>query len=59
MATLSFDVPAEVFVRQYASAEEFLRGLQFGGASWWYGRSEITHGCAAETADCRHEPCRS
>ncbi len=50
MPTVSFDVPEEAMRAVSASPEQFACAVRLAGAMFWYGRSDVTMGTAAEIA---------
>ncbi len=51
MATVSFEIPVEVFAKLFGSVEEFTRELRLEAAVFWYHRTEISLERAAQIAD--------
>jgi predicted HTH domain antitoxin len=50
VTTVSFDVSEEAIQEAGATPEEFARAVRLAAAMFWYGRSEVTMGTAAEIA---------
>jgi predicted HTH domain antitoxin len=50
MATVSFDLPEDVFSALRRSPEEFIRELRLAAAIHWYERGEISQEKAARIA---------
>ena len=50
MATVSFEIPVEVFEKRFGSVEEFTRELRLAAAVFWYHRVEISMERAAQIA---------
>lgn len=50
MATLTMDIPSEVFSSLRRSPEEFAAEMRIAAAIYWYTRGELSQGKAAEVA---------
>ena len=50
MATLTLDLPADVFSSLRRSPEEFVREMRVAAAIYWYSRGEVSQGKAAQIA---------
>ena len=50
MATLTIDVPEEIFSALRRSPEEFAKELRLAAAAHWYGRGVISQEKAAQVA---------
>lgn len=50
MATLTIELPAEVFSALRRSPDEFVREMRIAAAIYWYARGEMAQGKAAEVA---------
>lgn len=50
MATITVDLPADVFSALRRSPEEFVREMRIAAAIYWYSRGEVSQGKAADIA---------
>ena len=50
MKTITLEMPDDLVSREWASEEEFARGLRLAAAIHWYGQGAISQGKAAEVA---------
>ena len=50
MATLTMDVPVEVFSALRRSPDEFAAEMRLAAAIYWYSRGEVSQSKAAEVA---------
>lgn len=50
MATLTIELPADVFSALRRSPEEFAREMRVAAAIYWYARGEVSQGKAADIA---------
>ena len=50
MPKVTIDLPEEVFCTRDASPEEFVQRLRLAAAIYWYQRTEISQGRAAQIA---------
>ena len=50
MATISFEIPDDALRPVADDAEVFARELRFAASAFWYGRSEVSMGKAAQIA---------
>lgn len=50
MATVTLDLPPDVFSALRKSPAEFVREMRIAAAIYWYSRGEVSQGKAAEVA---------
>ncbi len=50
MATVTLDLPSDVFSALRKSPAEFVREMRIAAAIYWYSRGEVSQGKAADVA---------
>jgi len=55
MPKVTLDLPEEVFKARHSSPEDFVQSMRLAAAIYWYQRTEISLGRAAQIAGLNHK----